>query len=60
MSIDEIRARVAAAYPGQAWKDRVIAMHRDQILAIWFRMQQAGEDEPPKPEPKNDNQGTLF
>ena len=37
MSMDQMRAAVAALYPGKRWKEKVARMPEGQILAIYNR-----------------------
>lgn len=38
MSVEQMRAFVAARYPGRAWQERVKKMSDSQILAIYYRL----------------------
>ena len=37
MSMDQMRAAVAALYPGKGWKEKVARMPEGQILAIYTK-----------------------
>ena len=37
MTIEQMRAEVAALYTGPKWKEKVAGMHDKQILAIYNR-----------------------
>ena len=43
MSVVEMQAQVANAYPGWKWKQKVSKMSSNQVQAIWFRLKGVGK-----------------
>lgn len=43
MTTDEMRNLVASVYPGQKWKDKVMNMSDNQVVAIYWQFVQKGK-----------------
>lgn len=43
MSIEQMRTRVIAAYPGPTWKDKVLAMGDNQIIRLYYKFLNEGK-----------------
>lgn len=39
MTVEEMRNAIAGVYPGLTWKQKVAAMHDDQVTAIYLDFQ---------------------
>jgi hypothetical protein len=48
MNIHFIRGIVSGMYDGPKWKERVLKMDEDQLIAIYLRFQRDGS-KPPEP-----------
>lgn len=42
MTNDQMREKVAQAYPGDKWRQKVNRMPDDQIIAIYYRLLKSG------------------
>lgn len=41
--VEQMKTELLKRYPSRKWKDKVLKMSDNQIIAIFFRMKQKGE-----------------
>lgn len=42
MTVDQMRAALLQVYPGPGWQVKVLAMHDNQIIAIYAKFKKEG------------------